>query len=128
MKKMQRWSVVAVLALTGVACGGGGDTGATDTETPTSSATPTPVAEATVSATGTAVTWSPAQVTITAGGKVTWTWDGSLPHNVAAKDKSWTSGEANNKDEFVKTFDAAGTYDFLCEVHGAGMSGTVTVV
>jgi plastocyanin len=93
------------------------------------------------------MSFSPAQVTIHAGDTVHWMWPGGgLPHTV-------TSGTVPNADgqfcsnggtqsaaactglgyatagpaTFDHTFPTAGTFPYFCEVHGAMMTGTVTV-
>jgi plastocyanin len=82
-------------------------------------------------------TFTPSTVRVVKGGTVTWTWTGT-GHNVTSvlspsfspgsgtHDAPWTYGPV--------TFDNAGSYRFICSVHGAvsgsnvsGMNGTVTV-
>ena len=72
----------------------------------------------------------PAQVTINAGEKVTWT-NASGTHNVRFDDglfdqppdplSSWPM-------PVERRFDAAGDYDYLCEEHASSMTGTVHVL
>lgn len=87
--------------------------------------------------------FSPDDVTITAGGQVRFLWaGGAVGHNVtpASGNPSAlpTSGGATLRNapfEFNATFPAAGTFRFYCSSHGSnptpttvsGMSGTVTV-
>ncbi|MBW3620507.1 MAG: hypothetical protein KY461_09695 [Actinobacteria bacterium] len=82
--------------------------------------------------------FQPRDVTVDAGGTVTWTQTGSLPHSVTADDGSFDShpdcgdGDCMGPgDTFPHTFEDAGTYAYHCRVHGApggvGMAGTVTV-
>ena len=70
--------------------------------------------------------FTPAATTVPRGTTVTWTWAGSNPHNV-----TFGTGTENSATQssgtFARTFAAAGTYDYRCTVHGASMSGTVTV-
>lgn len=80
------------------------------------------------------VAWSPAQVTIDAGGAVTFANHSSeVPHGVI-----WTSsvkptcngvpsGTENYNWSGSCTFSQAGTYTFECSVHGREMTGTITV-
>lgn len=66
-----------------------------------------------------------ANVRVLAGGTVTWTWQGNNPHNV-----TFTGGPASvtqTEGGFERTFAAAGTFPYICTVHGQSMSGTVTV-
>jgi len=78
--------------------------------------------------------FTPPEVTIQVGEKVTWTFDNpTIPHNVVAKPDSptpWSTGDAtlttNHADVGPITFPTAGTYTFYCQAHG-GMDGTVIV-
>lgn len=77
------------------------------------------------------------EITIPAGGSVTFVGAGRNPHNAVAADGSWStesvfgSLEQFEGDEARLTFDSEGTYVFYCTFHGnadgAGMSGTLTV-
>lgn len=117
--KVRLITLVAVLALAGVACSSG-------TKTPSStSSTPTQTAGNAVTVAG--IQFVPATLNITAGSKVTWTWSGSIPHNVVADDGSFTSGAANASGTFEHTFATAGTFTYVCEVHKPGMKGTIVV-
>ena len=85
---------------------------------------------ATISVTGNQTTWSPSAVTVSTGETVRWSFAGSaLPHNVHSSSSNWNVnspiGTAQAPVDF--TFTTAGVYSFLCDVHGSGMSGTVTV-
>jgi plastocyanin len=135
---MTRWLalLMACLALVVIGCGddddddGGGGGGAQTTET-----APAPEAEGGsggAAAGGGEVTmkdikFDPANVTIDAGQTVTWTNDDSVGHDVTGDDfKSGDAGAMQNGDTFEHTFDAAGTFDYVCSVH-PGMEGSVTV-
>jgi len=82
-------------------------------------------------------TFTPSTVTVVKGGTVTWNWTGAN-HNVTSvlspsfspssgtHDAPWTFGPV--------TFNTAGTYRFICSIHGSvsgsnvsGMNGTVIV-
>jgi plastocyanin len=87
---------------------------------------------ATISVTGTATSWSPSTVTVTTGDTVRWSFDGAtMAHNVHGTGANWdpplqsTIGTGQAAVDY--TFNAPGVYTFLCDVHGASMSGTVTV-
>lgn len=84
-------------------------------------------------------TFSPATITVAAGDTVTWTVTKSIdePHSVtsgkpgaADSGKAFDSGVVltKNGDTYSFTFPTAGEYDYYCTVHGAAMSGHVTVV
>lgn len=70
--------------------------------------------------------FSPASRTVAAGSTVTWTWNaGSAMHNV-----TFTGGPASpnqTSGTFQRTFASAGTFAYTCTIHGASMSGSVTV-
>lgn len=65
-------------------------------------------------------------VRVQAGGTVRWTWQGNNPHNVTFAGGPASSTQAEGS--FERTFATAGTFSYLCTVHGQSMSGTVTVV
>jgi plastocyanin len=78
------------------------------------------------------IQFKPASVTVPKGGKVTWTNDDTVGHDVTKTGgpgpdfKSGDSGGMNQGDTFSQTFSAPGTVDYVCTVH-ANMKGTVTV-
>lgn len=83
--------------------------------------------------------WSPPQTTVMAGGVVTFSNPGTIPHGV-----EWVGGPAKptcssgvpvgttesvsaSKWSGTCSFTQAGTYTFYCTVHHAEMTGTITV-
>jgi plastocyanin len=73
------------------------------------------------------IKFNPGTVTIKAGGKVTWTNDDSVGHDVTADDfESGSPGGIDGGSTFSHTFKKAGTYNYVCSVH-PGMEGTVKV-
>ncbi len=87
---------------------------------------------ATISVTGNETTWSPPNVTVTTGETVRWSFSGAnQAHNVHGTGANWNpplqSPIGTNQAPVDYTFTAPGVYTFLCDVHGAAMSGTVTV-
>ncbi|HTY90029.1 MAG TPA: cupredoxin family copper-binding protein [Methanocella sp.] len=68
--------------------------------------------------------FQPAQVTIASGGTVTWTNMDSIVHDVKFKDAE--SPEMKKGEQYSKTFDKPGTYDYICEIHPY-MKGQVIV-
>ena len=68
--------------------------------------------------------FSPAATTV-AVGSVTWTWTGSQSHNVTFDDGDSSATQASGT--YTRRFSGAGTYSYHCTIHGAAMSGTVTV-
>ena len=73
------------------------------------------------------IKFNPGSVTIKAGGKVTWTNDDSVGHDVTGDDfESGSPGGIDGGSTFSHTFKKAGTYNYVCSVH-PGMEGTVKV-
>ena len=68
--------------------------------------------------------FSPSATTV-AVGSVTWTWTGTMSHNVTFDDGNSSPTQASGT--YTRRFSAAGTYSYHCTIHGAAMSGTVTV-
>jgi len=67
--------------------------------------------------------------TIAAGGTVTWTWTGSLPHSVQSVGSASFASSATmtGSGTYAVTFPTAGTYQYDCAVHGQLMTGTIVV-
>lgn len=120
----------ALAALILAACGGSSDSPASD-----KSGSGAPVQQAAkASPTAAAVTivtisdnkFEPAEITIKAGTTVRWQWSGNNPHSVLIGGSD--SGQHTGSGAFEKTFAAAGaSFPFQCGVHGASMSGRITV-
>jgi len=103
---------------------GGGGPGGGDTNPPPGCSG----VAATITISGT--TFTPSTVTIQAGQPVCWTWSAPMSHSVYADDSSFTSGAPATTGNFQRTFPAAGTFGYYCQVHGSltgGMRGTVIV-
>lgn len=81
--------------------------------------------------------FSPASVVVAVGGTVTFRWVGGAGHSVTPQGSptfSPTAPVSYPPKDLVVTFPTAGTYNYLCIVHGSsgynggnGMVGTVTV-
>jgi len=72
--------------------------------------------------------FAPAAVTITPGASVTWTNDDTVPHTVSfGAGGPGTSETIDPGETFVASFDAAGTYSYVCTLH-PDMEGVVEVV
>ncbi len=76
--------------------------------------------------------FSPQQVIITPGTKVTWVNQDSSPHtttsdNVGAQE-TWDSGTLQQGQSFSKTFTRPGTYTYHCNTHPSMPHGTVQVL
>jgi plastocyanin len=117
----------AVFAI--VSCGGGGGSNSSPT-TPTTPTVPTtPTTPATPQATDKVTVadnqFSPADIQVSPGTTVTWTWAANASdHNVSFSDGA-TSGNKSS-GTYTRTFSSGGTFPYSCTLH-PGMSGTVTV-
>lgn len=69
--------------------------------------------------------FSPASLEVSAGSSVTWTNRSDREHTVTFR-SGGGSGEFGRGGTFTHTFDAPGTFDYLCAIHPE-MTGTVTV-
>lgn len=67
--------------------------------------------------------------TIAAGGTVTWSWTGSLPHSVhsVGSPSFASSATMTGSGTYAVTFTTPGTYQYDCAVHGQLMTGTIVV-
>ncbi|MCH7691735.1 MAG: T9SS type A sorting domain-containing protein [candidate division Zixibacteria bacterium] len=77
---------------------------------------------------------SPLGTTVMAGDSVRWTWQGGIPHTIAAdvsSPKQWNSGQSSDIDfEFVLQFtsgDGPGPFPYRCLVHPTLMIDTIFV-
>lgn len=125
------WAGLGLLAIL-ASCGGGGGGAAPASATVPKAPPAGHVYVGTASGYGgSSMSFLPANITVSAGSTVTWDFlDG--PHNVTsgapgAPDGAFNSGTAQSSGSFVHTFPTAGTYPYYCSVHGAMMTGTVTV-
>ena len=122
MKTFTAFRVLAALALSLALVGCGGSDGG-------SAATSESGGGAAQSATVTMadLKYSPDDVTIAAGGEVSWTNEDDAPHTVTFEDDAVTSSEQMQQgDTFKTTFDEAGAFAYVCAIHPE-MKATVTV-
>lgn len=104
---------------------------AAPTVTPTPSATPTPPPTTGTPAGSTVVdihnmAFLPPAVSVPVGGTVTWKNADGMPHTATAGDGAFDTGIIAGGAQASHTFTAAGTYEYVCELHSS-MRGTVTV-
>ena len=133
--------LIPLLALLSVlmlgACGGDGDTSGTEnaataggggTGKPSSNA-PAPSGAAVRSAKVriSDFQFTPAKVTIQAGGKVTWLNDGPSDHTATLDDGSFDSGTLQPGKLKSDSFKQAGTFPYHCQIHPQ-MTAMVVVV
>ena len=129
-------AILAVAALS--ACGGSSDSYGNG---PTNPGTTNPGGTTAVN-TNTVViaeqSFNPGVVSVPAGTTVTWEWKactddgyggygGCVSHNVTFDDGSSIASSTQSTGTFSRTFNTVGTYKYHCAIHGAGMSGQVTV-
>ncbi|MBF8289533.1 MAG: Copper binding protein, plastocyanin/azurin family [Chloroflexi bacterium] len=135
--------LVLLAALAAAACGSGTPTTtivpksdapvASPTDAPVASPTDAPVATATDAPAGdTAVEifdngFRASNLTVAAGSTVTWTNIGDRPHSVRSTDSGFEGSDVlSGGGTYEHTFDAAGTFAYVCGIH-ASMTGTITV-
>jgi len=70
--------------------------------------------------------FTPADVTVAAGTTVAWSNDDGAPHGIAYKDGAPGTDVLLPGQRFERTFDKAGSYDYVCSVHPY-MTGKVVV-
>jgi len=70
--------------------------------------------------------FSPQSVTVNVGDTVTWTNGDAAPHTATAGDGSFDTGTISQGQSGSATFDTAGTFAYICEIHPT-MTGTVEV-
>ena len=113
------FGLTLMLALALAACSSGG-------------ASPTPSASTAPPATGAAVTigdfaFQPADLTVKVGDTVAWTNTGNAPHTVKWDDGTPASDRLTEGGApYERTFDAPGTFTYVCGIHGS-MKGSITV-
>jgi plastocyanin len=72
------------------------------------------------------LTMNPAIDTIAVGGTITWTFGGQSHSVESTGDPVFPSGPIQTGGTLQRTFNAAGTYEYICILHG-GMTGRVVV-
>lgn len=70
--------------------------------------------------------FSPADLTVRAGTKVTWVNRDAAPHDATADDKGWRTELLGKGKSATVTFDTPGAYTYHCSVHPY-MKAVVTV-
>jgi plastocyanin len=73
-------------------------------------------------------TFSPAQLTVAVGTRVTWINRDDIPHTVVSRDdpRSMKSPPLDTDESFAFSFAKPGTYQYFCSLH-PHMQGTVVV-
>jgi plastocyanin len=72
--------------------------------------------------------FSPRELTVTVGTKVTWVNNDDVPHTATstAKPRSFDSHTLDTDGKFSHVFTTPGTYDYFCAVH-PHMTGRIIV-
>jgi plastocyanin len=70
--------------------------------------------------------FSPMNINVKAGTRVTWTNKDDEPHTVASDDGVFRSAALDTDESFSFKFDKPGTYHYTCTIHPR-MIGTITV-
>jgi plastocyanin len=70
--------------------------------------------------------FSPASVTTTLGGSVTWTFQDTVAHTTTSDQGFWDSGPKSGGATYGRTFTSAGTFAYHCTIHPM-MHGSVKV-
>jgi plastocyanin len=71
-------------------------------------------------------TFDPANLEVAVGDTVTWTNADPTAHTATADDGSFDSGNIDTDGTFEFTFEEAGEFTYICEIH-TQMTGTITV-
>jgi plastocyanin len=128
--------LLACLALGLVACGGddeesdGGGGGASTTEQPADTGGGGGGGAAVAMEN---IQFEPKDLSVNAGETITFTNNEAVPHDVHKSSgpgedfASGPSGGMQEGDTFELTLDQPGEYEYVCDVHAPGMSGTITV-
>lgn len=121
-----RFPVLALAALVAAtACGGSSDSPGTTTGPGPTNNPPSTTPTATTKVSVGNDFFQPSSISVTVGSTVTWTWDSNaVIHNVTFPDGSG-SGDLGPSATFSKTFSTAGTFTYVCTIHG--MAGSILV-
>jgi plastocyanin len=70
--------------------------------------------------------FTPRNLVVPVGSKVTWTNKDEEPHKVAEVNSSFTSQPLDTDEAFMYEFKTPGKYEYFCTIHPR-MTGTITV-
>ena len=108
-------AVLAVLAVV-VACGSGSGGGATPSPSPAAPSTGSSAAGGGSTVEIKNFMFAPMTLTVSVGTTVSWKFDDSTEHTVAANDNSFTSSALANGQTFTHRFTTAGTVAYHCSI------------
>lgn len=92
--------------------------------TSSASAAPNPATQAVSIA---SFAFSPPTVTINVGDSVKWTNLDAAVHSAVGQGGTFSTGNLTTNQSMTIAFNTAGTFAYVCGIHGASMSGTVIV-
>lgn len=72
------------------------------------------------------LSFTPENLTVPAGTRVTWRNTDGMTHTVTSDSGIFDSGNLSNNAVYSYTFDTPGVYPYFCRLH-PGMTGTITV-
>ncbi len=121
MRTLTTIGLGVLLAIVVAACSGGGGS-----PSPTEAASAAAPGGTTGAVSIVDFGFEPADLTVAAGTTVTWTNTGAATHTVKWSDGTPESTGLTSGATYQRTFDAAGTFPYVCGIHGS-MSGTITV-
>jgi plastocyanin len=110
-------SVLMISAMVLASCGKGGNGYGTNTN-------PIPASGNTVSIVN--MSFSPANLNVSAGTTVTWTNNDAMTHTVTSDGGLFDSGNVGAGKTYSRIFSSTGTFPYHCTIH-PGMLGTITV-
>ena len=128
-------ALICAAALFTAACGGGG---AGDNSSPTTPIPPVPPTSPNAVTVGVS-SFNPGTLNVAAGTTVKWTWasctpsdpygygGGCVTHGVAWDTAGGTDSPMQESGSYERLFTAPGSYPYHCPIHGAAMSGVITV-
>lgn len=70
--------------------------------------------------------YSPEELTVPVGTKVTWTNYDDVKHDVVSSDKHFESSRLDTNEKYSFTFTEAGSYEYFCSLHKM-MKGKIIV-
>ena len=122
---------LAAVSVMATACGSSSKGGAASPPAPARPTTTTTAPDVAPAASGSTVEISnfmfmPMTLTVAVGTTVTWKFDDTTDHTVAADDKSFTSPAMGKGQTYTRTFKTAGTVKYHCSIHPF-MTGTIIV-
>ena len=122
MRTIKTVGLGVLLAIVVAACSGAGAGSPSPTEAPSAAAPGGTTGAVSIVDFG----FEPADLTVAAGTTVTWTNTGAATHTVKWGDGTPESTGLTAGATYQRTFDTAGSFPYVCGIHGS-MSGTITV-